>query len=120
MPVIRHLSTRVEKRQKRVRAKMLGTKTKPRLTVFRSNKNMYLQAVDDESGKTLVSAHSKQVQDGKKAATKTEDAVVLAKKLADDLKKKKINTLVFDRGANKYHGRVKAIAETLRAEGITI
>lgn len=128
MPVIRHLNTKAEQRRKRVRSKMSGTAARPRVTVFRSNKSIYLQAVDDSAGKTIVAAHTKQIvektgkgkEKGKKSASKTENTVVTAKKLATDLKKKKIVAVIFDRGANKYHGRVKAVAETLRSEGITV
>lgn len=121
MPVIRHPKTKALKRAKRVRSKMSGTEVRPRVTVFRSNKGTYLQAIDDVAGKTIVSAHTKQIAEkGKKAGNKTEKTVTIAKKLATDLKKKKIVAVIFDRGANKYHGRVKAVAETLRTEGITV
>lgn len=124
MPVIRHSNTKAEQRRKRVRSKMSGTEVRPRVTVFRSNKGIYLQAIDDSAGKTIVAAHTKQVvekaEKGKKAASKTENTAAAAKKLAADLKKKKIAAVIFDRGANKYHGRVKAVAETLRSEGITV
>lgn len=121
MPVIRHTNTKAEQRRKRVRSKMTGTMARPRLTVFRSNKGVYLQAIDDLAGKTLVSAHTKQVTEkGKKSVTKTERATAVAKKIATDLKKKKIDAVIFDRGANKYHGRIKAVAEALREEGIKV
>jgi large subunit ribosomal protein L18 len=121
MPVIKHNKTKAEHRRLRVRAKMSGTQARPRVTVFRSNKYLYIQAIDDASGRTIVATHTKQVKPAKKdSQTKSELAAVAAKKLATDLKTKKITAAIFDRGANKYHGRIKAVAETLRSEGIKV
>lgn len=122
MPVIKHNLTKAERRRRRVRASMTGTAKQPRVSVFRSNKYVYLQAIDDQAGKTLAAAHSKQViaADKKKKQTKTEVTAEVAKKLAAALKKQKVTQVIFDRGANKYHGRVKAVAETLRTEGVTV
>jgi len=119
MPVIRHNLTPATKRKTRVRGKLHGTAERPRLTVFRSNEHLYLQAIDDDAERTIVSAHDA----GKKSAakgSKTERAIQTAKVLAALLKKAKIIKAVFDRGAYKYHGRVKAVADTLRAEGIEV
>ena len=104
-------------RVKRVRANMVGSAQKPRLTVYRSNKYMYVQAIDDQAQKTVAAANTCQA---KKAQTKTEQATVAAQAVASQLKSKKITALIFDRGSYKYHGRVKAVAEALRAEGLHV
>ena len=95
------------RRHKKVRAKIKGTSKSPRLCVFRSNKYIYAQLIDDEIGKTLASAKSEL----KKADKVGKD---IAKK-AGDLK---IEKVVFDRGGYKYHGKVKAIAEAAREGGL--
>jgi len=102
-------------RHKRIRAKAMGTKEKPRLSVFRSNKHIFLQLIDDKAGKTLVSASDEK---NKKKSTKTELAKEAGKKLAEAAKEKKIKKVVFDRGGYKYHGRVKAAAEGAREGGL--
>jgi len=107
------------KRQKRVRAKIVGTTVRPRLTVFRSNKHIALQVIDDSLGKTLASA-SDLTKTTPIKGTKTERAVIVSKTLLETLNKKKIKSLVFDRSYYKYHGRVKAVAETLREGGIQL
>lgn len=107
------------KRQKRIRTKIVGTNVRPRLTVFRSNEHISLQVIDDSIGKTLVSA-SDLVKAKKTKATKTERAIEVSKTLLELLKKQKITSLVFDRSYYKYHGRIKAIAETLREGGIKL
>jgi len=94
-----------EKRHKRIRAKISGTAARPRVVVFRSNRFLYLQAIDDKAGKTVAASSELK---GKKPA---ED---LAKKLLN----KKIEKIVFDRAGYKYHGKVKKIAEELRAAGL--
>jgi large subunit ribosomal protein L18 len=104
-----------ETRHNRVKAKVRGTKDKPRLSVFRSNKHIFLQLIDDNSGKTLVSAGDVK---NKKKMTKTEIAREVGKKLAESAKLKKIKNVVFDRGGYKYHGRVKAVSEGAREGGL--
>ena len=121
MPSISHNATKSQKRAKRVRAKMHGTAEKPRLSVFRSNKYIFLQAIDDTAGKTLASASdivARRTQ--KETATKTQTATAAAQAIAAQLKKAKISALIFDRGAYKYHGRVKAVAEALREQGMKV
>lgn len=103
------------RRQKRIRAKIRGTDSMPRLSVFRSNKYIYAQAIDDQNGKTLASASEKEIKEGK---TKTEKSKVLGVLLASKLKKKKKDSIVFDKGSFRYHGRVKALAEGLREGGL--
>lgn len=117
MPRIKHNATLAEKRRRRVRARLMGTVDRPRLSVFRSNKHIALQVINDEEGKTLVSATD--LNKGIKG-TKTERATKVAAELVKGLKKAKISKLKFDRGSYKYHGRVKAVAEALRAEGINV
>lgn len=107
------------KRQKRVRSKISGTAERPRLTVFRSNKHISLQVIDDVAGKTLVSS-SDLGKESKIKGTKSEKAVAVAKDLLKQLKAKKIKALVFDRSYYKYHGRIKTVAETLREGGIEL
>ena len=109
-----------ETRHKRVRAKIAGTKYKPRLSVFRSNKHIFLQLIDDNSKKTLISASDLKLNPpagGK--GTKTEIAREVGKKLAELAKLKKIKNVVFDRGGYKDHGRVKAVAEGAREGGLS-
>lgn len=119
MPVIQHNIKLPAKRKARVRAKIYGTAKRPRLTVFRSNEHTYLQAINDDAQKTLVAA-SDAAKTSKIKGTKTERAVQVAEGFVSLLKKAKIKAVVFDRGSYKYHGRVKAIAETLRKEGIKV
>lgn len=119
MPKVNHSLTKAEKRRLRVRAKLFGTAERPRLTVLRSNQHTYLQVVNDVTGMTLVAA-SDFGKNNQSIGTKTERAAHAAQKVADQLKKKKVTALVFDRGSYKYHGRVKAVAETLREAGIQV
>lgn len=101
---------------KKVRAKINNKVTGAlRLSVYRSNKEIYLQIIDDLQGKTLVSAHSKELKDLK---TKTEVGFALGKLLAEKAKDKKISKIVFDRGSYRYHGRVKAVAKGAREGGL--
>jgi large subunit ribosomal protein L18 len=103
------------RRKRRVRVKISGTAARPRLSVFRSNTGMFVQLIDDEQGKTLASAHSKEI---KKAAKKSAVAEELGKMIAEKAIAKNIKQVVFDRGGNFYTGRVKAVAEGARAGGL--
>lgn len=103
-------------RKVRVRYATKGTTDRPRLHVFRSNKYMYAQIIDDSQGKTLVAASEKQLE--KIKGTKTEKAAAIGKLLAEKAKKAKLTKVVFDRGYYKYHGRVKAVAEAARQNGL--
>lgn len=114
---VNHLKTSADKRKIRVRSKVMGTTERPRLSVFRSNKFIYLQVIDDQVGKTLA-AMSSNVDSIK--GNKMEQAKLTAKALAEKLKVAKISKLVFDRGSYRYHGRVKAIAEVMREEGVQV
>jgi|SRR5680860_559797 len=103
------------RRQKRVRSKVFGTAEIPRLNVFRSNKGIFVQIINDDLGITLVSASEKSVKDTK---TKVETATEVGKLIAKKAQEKKISKVVFDRGGNKYHGRIKAVAEGARETGL--
>lgn len=117
MPNTQYYQQLAAKRRVRVRAKLHGTAERPRLTIFRSNKHTYIQAIDDVQGKTLAAAHSKTV---KKAGTKIENAQQVALSVLKQLDKQQITALVIDRGSYKYHGRVKVIAEALRTGKIKV
>ncbi|MDA2935653.1 50S ribosomal protein L18 [Patescibacteria group bacterium AH-259-L05] len=114
---IKHI--RRARRHRRVRAKVYGTKKRPRLCVFRSHKYIYAQLIDDDNGHTLVSVHTAGVSSKNKKLTKTQVSYEIGKLLAEKAKKKKITSVVFDRGGYKYHGRVKAVADGAREGGLT-
>ena len=101
-------------RKARVRGKVFGTAEMPRLTVFKSNKNFYAQAIDDNAGVTLASA------DGRKLGLKVnqEDVKKVAAEMAKNLASKNIETVVFDRNGYLYHGVVASFADALREAGI--
>ena len=101
----------------RVRAKIKGTAKRPRLSVFRSNKGMYLQLIDDIKSITLASVSSKEI---KKKDKKLKVSFELGKLIARKAIKKNIKLAVFDKGISKYHGRVKAVAEGAREGGLKI
>jgi large subunit ribosomal protein L18 len=98
----------------RVRAKVVGSDTKPRLAICKTLKHLSAQVIDDVSGKTIVCAYDKEV----KAKTATEKAVALGALVAKKLLDKKIETVVFDRRHNRYHGVVKAFADGAREGGL--
>lgn len=102
----------------RVRAKISGTGERPRLSVFRSNKQIYAQLIDDSKGHTLVSASSTDTEIASKAATKIEKAKLVGQLLAERAKEAEIEAVVFDRGGYIYHGRVKSLAEGAREGGL--
>jgi len=103
----------------RIRKKMSGTADRPRLAVYRSNKQIYVQVVDDLNRVTLLSASSreKEVAD-KTGIRKTEQAKLVGKLLASKCKEKGIESVVFDRSGYKYHGRVKSLADAAREGGL--
>ncbi len=102
----------------RVRKRVQGTAEKPRLSVFRSNKAIYAQLIDDLAGKTLASASSFALGSGEKKLTKTEMAREVGKEVAGKAKSAGIETVVFDRNGYLYHGRVKSLAEGAREGGL--
>ena len=107
---------RREKRHKRVRKHVQGTAELPRLAVFRSNRGVSAQLIDDTSGRTLAAASWLSV--GKAKGSKSEQAGAVGKLLAENAKKAGIERVVFDRGGYLYHGRVKALAEAAREGGL--
>jgi large subunit ribosomal protein L18 len=107
---------RREKRHKRVRKDVYGTAERPRLAVFRSNRGIAAQLVDDTSGRTVAAASWLDVRKAKGA--KAEQAAAVGKLLAENAKKAGIEGVVFDRAGYLYHGRVKALAEAAREGGL--
>jgi large subunit ribosomal protein L18 len=105
---------RLKKRKLRVRGKINGTLTKPRLTVFRSNQHIYAQMIDDENGNTLVFASDNAISKG----TNVEKAKQVGQEIAKLALAKKISTAVFDRNGNRYHGRIRSVAEGAREGGL--
>ena len=103
------------RRHNRVRAKVSGTADVPRLNVFRSNRGLYIQLIDDVAGKTLLSVKDEEVKAGK---TKVEKAKEAGKLVAEKAQKAGIKTVVFDRGGYQYHGRTQAVAEGAREGGL--
>lgn len=106
-----------ERRHRRIRGKVAGTAERPRLAVFRSNKGIFAQLVDDETGKTLAGASWLGLPKSFKG-TKVEQAAEVGKLVAAAAKKAGVETVVFDRGGYLYHGRVKALADGAREGGL--
>jgi len=139
---VRHYKNKRERRHLRVRGKVRGTAARPRLSVFRSNRHIYAQLIDDEKGETLVACNTKTLNGRKRPTQKHGDsprlsvpersegfrvsvlqgkvktAYEVGQVLAKKALKKGIKKAVFDRGGYKYHGRVKALAEGARAGGL--
>ena len=114
-------SSKTEKRNRRhnrVRAKIKGTKSVPRVSVYKSNQNLFVQFIDDTTGKTMLSSKIVASKKVKTKATKTDKAATTGETLAGEAKKAGITKIVFDRGGFKYHGRVKALADGLRKGGL--
>lgn len=108
---------RFARRARRVRAKIKGTQQRPRLSVFRSHKYIAAQVIDDERGVTLVSA-SELDKDAPQQGPKLVRAAAIGTILSKKAKKKGIETVAFDRGPYKFHGRIKALADAARKEGL--
>lgn len=106
-----------KKRKIRIRSKIAGNTTRPRVAVFRSNAYIWAQAIDDQKSQVVASFSQKNL---KEKGTKVELAQKVGEQLAELLAKKKIKEVVFDRSGYQYHGRVKAVAEGLRTKGITL
>ena len=104
------------RRKNRIRATITGTAKRPRLTVTVSNLHVSAQLIDDTAGKTLASSTT--VNNAKAKGTMTERAAWIGTDVATKAKKAKITSVVFDRNGRKYHGRIKALAEAARAEGL--
>jgi large subunit ribosomal protein L18 len=114
--------TKLERRTRikmRIRKKISGTADLPRLAVYRSNKQIYVQVVDDLNKVTILSASSKEKEVADKTGIKkTEQAKLVGKLLASKCKEKGLETVVFDRSGYKYHGRVKSLADAAREGGL--
>jgi large subunit ribosomal protein L18 len=114
--------TKLEKRSRirlRIRKKISGTAERPRVAVFRSNKQIYAQVIDDNNGLTLLSVSSREKElAGQTGIKKTEQAKLVGKSLAEKCKEKGIENVVFDRSGYKYHGRVKSLADAAREGGL--
>lgn len=104
--------------KRRIRKVSFGTAERPRLSVFRSNKEIYAQVIDDANGVTLVAASSRDAAIADKKGTKIEIANLVGKAVAEKSKKAGIETVAFDRGGCLYHGRVKSLAEGAREAGL--
>ena len=117
MAVVEKKRLHREKRRKRLRRKIIGTAERPRLSVYRSNVHIYAQLVDDYAGHTLAAADSREVgesENRREAARKVGE--LIARRAADA----GVEEVVFDRGGNKYHGRVAALAEGARSGGLKL
>ena len=109
-----------ERKRKRIRKKIRGTLERPRVYIFKSNRYIYTQAVDDENGSVLAAASTleKEFKEKNKNCKNISAGQALGEMFVKRLKKKKIDTVVFDRGIYPYHGRIKALAEALRKGGL--
>jgi large subunit ribosomal protein L18 len=106
-----------QRRHRRVRRKISGTALRPRLSVYRSLRHVYVQLIDDESGKTLASASSL-TGAGASASSNVSTSVEIGRRIAEQAKQLQIEQVVFDRGGYLYHGCVKALAEAAREGGL--
>lgn len=115
------MNSKLVQRQKiryRIRKKISGVATKPRLSVFRSNTSIYAQLIDDANGVTLAAASSKQADIAAQPGTKTEKSKLVGAAIAVKATALGITQVVFDRGGNLYHGRIKAVADGAREAGL--
>ena len=117
------MSTRTKResrsrRKSRIRKKVIGTQEKPRLSIFRSLNHIYVQAIDDSTGKTLFAASSSEVKGKSKGTGNRDAAKAVGELIASKCKDKGIESVVFDRGGYLYHGRVKAVADGAREGGL--
>ena len=106
-----------EKRRKRVRRKIAGTANRPRLSVYRSNVNIYAQLIDDDAAQTLAAADSREVAE---AENRKDAARKVGELIARKAQEAGVEVAVFDRGGNKYHGRIAALAEGAREGGLKL
>ena len=109
------------RRAQRVRSKLTKVGERPRLSVFRSEKHIYAQIIDDRAGTTLVAASSleKDLRDKLKSGANRDAAAVVGKLVAERALKKNLKEVAFDRGGNQYHGRLKALADAAREAGLS-
>ncbi len=114
-------SAKLSRRQNiryRIRTKIAGTAQKPRLSVFRSNRDIYVQLIDDDNSATVAAASSRDKDIAAQSGTKSEKSKLVGQAIARKAKDLGIETVVFDRGGNLYHGRVKQVAEGAREGGL--
>ncbi len=114
MAVLKKIARRTKLKAK-IRSRVFGTPEKPRLSVFRSNKDIYVQLIDDVHGKTIAAASSKKLTD---KVNKTEKAALVGKDIAEKAVQAGVSTVSFDRNGYLYHGRVKSLAEAAREGGL--
>ncbi len=115
--------TKADRRQRikyRIRKRLSGSGDRPRMTVFRSNKQIYVQLVDDLTGKTLGAASSKEKEIASQKVNKIDQSKLVGKRIAEVAKEKGIENVVFDRNGYLYHGRVKNLAEAARKSGLKL
>ncbi len=120
MDIIKKKYKKRLKRRKGIRKKIFGVKERPRLSVFRSSKNIYCQLIDDTTGRTLASASTltKDIKDKLPYGGNAKAAELVGQKIAEEALKLGITKIVFDRGGYKYHGRVKALADSARKNNL--
>lgn len=106
-------------RHKRIRSKIKGTAERPRLSVFRSLKHIYAQLIDDVAGKTLVHASSKDNSFGEQSTGNAQAAAKVGELIAERATSQGVTQVVFDRSGNRYHGRIKALADAAREKGLS-
>jgi len=104
--------------KQRIRSRLSGTSEIPRMSVFRSNKQIYAQIVDDKTGKTILAASSKEKEIANQKVNKIDQAKLVGKSIAGKAKDKGIETVVFDRNGYLYHGRIKSLADAARENGL--
>jgi large subunit ribosomal protein L18 len=115
--------TKLKRRKRikmRIRKNISGTNDRPRMTVFRSNRGMYVQLIDDLNGRTLVAASSGKIDEASGKVNKIEQAKQVGKLIAEKSLEKGISNVVFDRNGYLYHGRVKALADAAREGGLKL
>ena len=106
------------KRHDRIRLRLEGTESRPRLAVFRSNTHIYAQIIDDASGRTLAAASTLEKELRGSSSTKTEEAAVVGRLVAERAKTAGVERVVFDRAGFRYHGRIKSLADAARDAGL--
>ena len=111
-------SAQRQRRQRRVRKKVNGTTNRPRLSVFRSNRHISAQIIDDENGRTVVAASTSEADMRGVTTSNKEAASKVGQLLAERAQVAGVQSVVFDRGGNKYHGRVAALADAAREAGL--
>ncbi len=105
----------IRRTRRKARSRVVGTAVRPRISVYRSSKHIYVQIIDDVAGKTLISVSSEQLE---KTGTKSDMAVAVGKKCAELALQAGLMQVVFDRSGYRYHGRIKALAEAAREAGL--